>query len=163
MTLLDICQWLYDTPLSTGIRESINAYPMLHFAHILSNSLMFGTIAFLDLRLLGFGLRLRRVSDVAAQILPWTWLGWTAMFVSGAGIFISDPLRYYGSSLFWAKMGLMLLAAVNALIFHSTAYKRVRDWDLNLPTPPRARMAGAISLSTWIAVIFVGRFVGYFA
>ena len=42
--LLSLCQWLYDTWVSVGIRESEWLYPMLHWAHILSNTLMFGTI-----------------------------------------------------------------------------------------------------------------------
>lgn len=162
MSLLSLCESLEATQLSTSIRESFWVYPMLHFAHVLSNSLMFGTIAFMDLRLLGFGLTKRRVSDIAAQLLPWTWLGWGLMFLSGGLIFTSDPVRYHDSALFWVKMTLMAIAGLNALVFHFTVYRGVAAWDL-AGTPGRARLAGAVSLTTWIAIIFVGRFVGYYS
>jgi hypothetical protein len=160
--LLSLCESLEMTPLSISIRESFWTYPMLHFAHILSNSLMFGTIAFVDLRMLGVGLTRRRASEVARQLLPWTWIGWACMFISGSLIFTSDPVRYYDSTLYWIKMGLMVLAAVNALVFHFTTYRDVANWDLARP-PARARLAGAFSLTTWIAVVFIGRAVGYFS
>ncbi|MEO8100416.1 MAG: DUF6644 family protein [Acidobacteriota bacterium] len=159
--LLTFCEWLNETWVSVGIRESQWVYPMLHFAHILANTLMFGTIVFLDLRLIGVGLTRRRVSDVAEQLLPWTWAGWVLMFLSGAFIFTSDPVVYYHSFFFRIKMSLMLLAGVNALLFHFTIYRGVSAWDQGV-APARARMAGAISLVSWIAIVVTGRAVGYF-
>lgn len=162
MSLLGLCEWLGETWLSIGIRESLWVYPMLHFAHILSISVMFGSIVFLDLRLVGAGFRKRRVTDVAEQLLPWTWAGYVLMFLSGALIFSSDPVRYYGSVLFRIKLLLMILAGVNALVFHYTLYRRVSAWDLDVP-PARARLAGAVSITAWVAVIVTGRAVGYFS
>lgn len=159
--ILSWCEWLMETWVSTGIRESLWVYPMLHWAHILSNTLMFGTIIFVDLRLVGLGLTRRRVSDVAEQLLPWTWLGWILMFLSGALIFTSDPVRYYGSFFLRIKMILMFLAGINALVFHFTVYRGVAVWDNGRP-PILARMSGAISLVSWIAIVITGRAVGYF-
>ena len=152
MSLLSLCESLYETQLSISIRESFWVYPLLHWAHILSNSLMFGTIAFLDLRLLGWGLRDRPAGDVARQILPWTWIGFVLMFASGALILVSDPVRYYESTLFRIKLALMVVAGLNAVVFHFTT-----------GTPARARLTGAISLTSWISVVLIGRAVGYFS
>ena len=159
--ILSWCEWLMETWVSAGIRESIWLYPMLHWAHILSNTLMFGTIIFVDLRLVGIGFSRRRVSDVAEQLLPWTWVGWTLMFLSGALIFTSDPVRYYGSFFMRIKMILMFLAGINALIFHYTVYRDVALWDNGRP-PILARMSGMISLVSWVSIVIVGRAVGYF-
>jgi hypothetical protein len=159
--ILRWCEWLMETWVSAGIRESIWVYPALHFAHILANTLMFGTIVFLDLRLIGVGLTRRRVSDVAEQLLPWTWVGWALMFISGAFIFTSDPVRYYESFFFRIKMALMMLAGLNALVFHFTVYRGVSAWDQGI-APARARFSGAVSLVSWIAIVITGRAVGYF-
>jgi hypothetical protein len=159
--LLGWCEWLMETWVSAGIRESIWLYPMLHWAHILSNTLMFGTIIFVDLRLVGLGFSRRRVSDVAEQLLPWTWVGWTLMFLSGALILASDPVRYYNSFFLRIKLILMFLAGVNAMVFHFTVYRGVALWDSGRP-PILARMSGAISLVSWIAIVITGRAVGYF-
>jgi len=151
-----------ETWMSVGIRESYWVYPMLHWAHILSNTLMFGTIVFMDLRLIGIGFTRRKVSDVAEQILPWTWVGWILMFISGALIFVSDPVRYYESFLFLLKLFLMLLAGLNALIFHFTVYRGVASWELG-KVPVLARVSGAVSLVSWISIVIIGRAVGYFS
>jgi hypothetical protein len=162
MSLLGLCQWLRDTAVSTGIRESLYLYPLLHWWHILSISVMFGSIVFLDLRLVGAGFRKRRVTDVAEQLLPWTWTGYVLMTLSGGLIFLSDPVRYYERTLFWIKALLMILAGINALVFHYTVYRSVASWDLDVP-PARARLAGAVSITAWVAVIVTGRAVGYFS
>lgn len=154
------CQALYETALSTSIRESALVYPLLHIAHILANTFMFGTIVFVDLRLLGIGFKERRVTDITG-LIRWAIVGWILMFLSGAFIFASDPVRYYSSGLFRLKLFLMLLAGVNALVFHFTAYRSVNNWDRGR-LPVQARLTGAISLTSWIAVIVVGRAVGYF-
>ncbi|MFM2125163.1 MAG: hypothetical protein RL328_1614 [Acidobacteriota bacterium] len=159
--LLSWCEWLYSTELSATIRESLWVYPMLHFWHILANTFMFGTIVFLDLRLIGVGFAKRRVTDIAAQILPWTWFGWAMMFLSGGLIFASDPVRYYGNTYFRIKFALMALAGVNALLFHTTFFKTVARWDEGA-VPGRARMAGLVSLVSWVLIVFAGRAVGYF-
>ena len=159
--LMQWLMWLEETSVGTGIRESLWTYPLLHFGHILGNSLMFGTIVFLDLRLLGLGLTKRRVSDVAAQILPWTWVGWSVMFVTGGFIFTSDAVRFATHPFFQGKMALMLLAGLNAGAFHWTVFRGVEKWDVGVGTPLRARVAGAVSILTWIGILATGRWIGY--
>jgi hypothetical protein len=54
----------------------------------------------------------------------------------------------------------MGLAAVNMLVFHFGAYRQVARWDAGEP-PMSAKLAGALSLSLWIGVVFFGRWVGF--
>jgi hypothetical protein len=55
----------------------------------------------------------------------------------------------------------LVLAAINMGVFHLGAYKRIGEWNDALPPPAAARISGAISLVLWIAVIFLGRWIGY--
>ncbi len=55
--MLSICQWIFLTPLSISIRESIWVYPILNVLHCVGVLLVAGTIVVVDLRLLGFGMR----------------------------------------------------------------------------------------------------------
>ena len=55
----------------------------------------------------------------------------------------------------------MALAGANMVVFHVGAYRNVASWDKVVPTPARARLAGALSLALWIGVIFFGRWVGF--
>ena len=159
--LFELCQWLQNTSISTAIRESIWLFPFLDAAHVWSLGLFFGSIAVFDLRLLGIGLRGEPVSEVARRILPWTWAGFACMAISGGLVFWSEPVKCYMSTAFRIKIAAMLLAGLNALVFHSVTFRRAAVWDDKISTPAPARMAGLCSLALWTCVIVSGRFVGY--
>ena len=84
VSILQICQWLENTPVGVTVRQSIWLFPIVETIHTVGIVLMAGTIAAVDLRLLGFALRREPVPAVLAQVLPWTWAGFAMMFVTGA-------------------------------------------------------------------------------
>src|SRR5258708_40131218 len=121
----------------------------------------FGTIAIVDLRLLGKGIRRARVSEVASSLLPWTWSGFAVMAASGSMLVFSEAAKLYGNWFFRIKLMLLIVAGLNVLIFHRTVYKHVAEWDLQ-PLPPRqARMAGMVSLACWFGLMAAGRAIPY--
>jgi hypothetical protein len=46
------------------------------------------------------------------------------------------------------------------LVFHLTAERRISAWDLGRPATG-ARVAGALSLLLWVAIVVCGRQVGF--
>ena len=160
-SIISFCHWLEDGAVGTAIRESVWGFSILVLIHVLALGLSAGTIAAVDLRLLGRGMRSEPVSAVLGQVLPWTWTGFAIMAVSGGLVFVSEAERCYTSVSFRIKMALMLLAGLNALVFHLTIYRRVAAWDRDPVTPLRAKFAGLSSLVLWLGVITAGRFVGY--
>jgi hypothetical protein len=159
--LLTFCQWLQDTNFSTAIRESTWLFPIIETTHVLALSLSVGTIALVDLRLVGVALRNRPVSEVSRQILPWALAGFTIMFVTGIFLFLSLPMKCYASNFFRVKMVLLVLAGANALFYQVKFFPHMSEWD-DLPVPPRAvRVIGALSLLLWIFVIAAGRNMAY--
>jgi len=159
--VLSICQWIHQTPLSIYIRESIWFYPILNAFHCAGVLSVAGTIVVVDLRLLGFGMRRWPVSSVVRQVLPWTLGGFGFMAITGSLLAWSEPLRLYRSLFFPWKLVFLAVAGLNALIFHLGVYRGVDAWDSAQLTPPRARIAGAVSILCWICVIAAGRAVGY--
>jgi hypothetical protein len=159
--MLSLCQWIFRTPLSVSIRESIWVYPILDVLHCVGILLVAGTIVVVDLRLLGFGLRRLSVSSVLGQVLPWTLSGFGFMFVTGSLLAWSEPVRLYRSLFFPWKLLFLATAGVNALLFHYGIYRSVGNWDSASLTPARARLAGVVSIVCWICVIAAGRAVGY--
>jgi hypothetical protein len=159
--ILSICQWISETALSVSVRESIWLYPILNILHCVGILLVAGTIVVVDLRLLGLGLRRLRVSSVVSQVLPWTLSGFGFMLVTGSLLAWSEPLRLYNSAFFPWKLVFLAAAGVNALIFHIGIYRKVGTWDSAGVAPPRARLAGVISILCWISVIAAGRAIGY--
>jgi len=157
-----VCQILYDSPIGTAIRESDNAFSVIESVHVLSITLLVGTIAILDLRMLGLILREIRVSRIARAVLPLTWAGFLFMLTSGFLLFLAEAAKNYLNPAFRVKMVLLLLVGLNPLIFHTTVYRRVTQWEIDHRSPWRARAAACASLLLWGGVIVAGRAIAYF-
>jgi uncharacterized protein DUF6644 len=127
--LFSFCQWLHETTFSTAIRESIWIFPVIETAHVMALSLSVGTIAMIDLRLVGLAMRKAPVSEISKQLLPWALIGFGIMFSTGLLLFVAQPLKCYESIFFPIKMGLILLAGLNAVVFQFTVYPTIADWD----------------------------------
>jgi hypothetical protein len=152
---------MQDSTFSTSMRESIWIFPLIETTHVMGLSLSVGTIAIIDLRLLGFTLKKVPISEVSRQILPWALKGFVIMFVSGVLLFIAQPLKAYNSIFFYIKMSLIGLAGLNAMMFELAIRPHILDWD-SAPVPPlRVRLVGGLSLLLWIGVVTAGRTMAY--
>ena len=161
MSLLDWCRWLQDTPLGAGIREGAYSYPIIEGSHVMGLALSVGTILWFDLRLLGVTMRRDTVSSVFNQVRPWMSLGFAIMLVTGALLFASRAVDAYESTYFRIKLGLLVLGALNIVIFHTTIDRQRDRWDTSARPPFRARLAGATSLVLWFGIIAAGRIMAF--
>jgi hypothetical protein len=137
--LQHFCQILYDSRFGTAIRESDNAFSVIESVHVLSITLLVGTIAILDLRMLGLTLRAIRVTRIARAVLPLTWAGFGVMLTSGFLLFWAEAAKNYLNPAFRVKMILLLLVGLNPLIFHTSVYRRVTEWEIEHRSPWRTR------------------------
>ena len=151
--------------LGQAMRQWLWLYPSVEIVHIAGIGLLFGSIAVLDLRLLGFS-RTLSVRQLARHVLPWTAASFVLIVPSGLMMFTAHASDFIQSGVFVLKMGLILAAGLNAALFHTITFRTADVWDSDemrkLPPPPSARLAGALSLSLWIAVIACGRLLAYF-
>jgi hypothetical protein len=151
-------------PISAAMRGEMPGtewlFPIIETLHVMALTLVVGSIAMMDLRLLGVASRNSAVSRLSNEVLPWTWTAWSAAAVFGTLMFIAKAGTYTGNLQFRLKFVCMGLAAVNMLVFHLGAFRQVARWDSGEP-PMSARVAGALSLSLWIGVVFFGRWVGF--
>jgi len=160
--LFQLCQWLNDSGIGTSIRESDYLFPVIETVHVLAITLLVGTVAVLDLRLLGVVMKKEPVRDVARQILPLTWVGFAVMFVSGFLLFWAEAAKSYNNPAFRMKLVLLLAVGLNPLIFHTTIYRKVDAWGGASVTPARAQLAAVLSLTLWTGIIVAGRAMAYF-
>jgi uncharacterized membrane protein len=123
--------------------------------------LFIGTAVLLDLRLLGMTMPRVAVSEVAAGLLPWTLAGFLVTVSSGALLFYANPASRYQNLFFRTKIVTLVVAGVNAWVFHNTVYRTVAEWDLAPVPPRRARVAAALSLVLWAVIIMSGRLIAY--
>jgi len=154
-------QWLATTPASITLRESTYPYPLIESIHVLTLCLFVGLASILDLRLMGITLKRVPVSEVARRLLPWMTGGFAIMVITGTLLFYAIPIRSYHSVWFRTKMILLVLAGLNAWVFHARVWRSVTTWDLDPVTPKAARVAGAASLVLWAGIIVTGRMIAY--
>jgi Family of unknown function (DUF6644) len=115
----------------------------------------------LDLRLLGIASLQRPVSRLTAAILPVTWGAFTVAATSGFLLFISNATKYLANGYFVAKMFLICAAGLNMIVFRWIGARGLPYWEKDTPPPLRARLAGALSILLWIAVVACGRWIGF--
>lgn len=152
-----------NSAIGTAIREGATLFPCIESVHVLMVALVFGSICIVDLRLVGVGSHRRSAVQLIRELLPFTWVGFVGAVITGSLLFSSNAAMYWESSMFRFKMLALLLAGLNMAAFHLGAYKRIGEWDEVLPTPGGARLAGYASIGLWLAVIFLGRWVGFSA
>ena len=142
------------------MREALYAYPAAEVVHIVGLGLLFGSIAIVDLRLLGLG-RAITLPALLHFAVPWSIAGFVLAALSGALMFTAHVEEFLEQPVFIAKMSLIALAGVNALLLHRVALPRMAGAGPDAPLSSRVRMAAAVSLALWVAVITCGRFLAY--
>jgi hypothetical protein len=158
-----LLEWLQSTSLAIQIRDSLFLFPLLESLHVIGLALVFGTIAVVDLRLLGMASAHRPFERLAADTFTWTWLAFALTALTGALMFVTNATVYFHNSYFRAKIVLLVLAALNVAVFELTARKSVQSWNSARSAPPIGRVVAALSLVIWVAVIFTGRMIGFTA
>jgi hypothetical protein len=141
--------------LGHAMRHSGWLYEAVQLAHIAGILVLVGTIATLDLRLIGLW-RQRPLRRLASRLLPWTFASFALIVPSGLAMFAAYASQLIGNPLFAVKICLILAAGANAGIFHAGAFRGAESWDVGVMPPPAARAAGALSLALWLGVIGCG-------
>jgi hypothetical protein len=154
-------EWIEALPFAEAVRTSVWLFPALESVHVLAIVFVVGSIARVDLRLLGAIQRDRPITQVSAELLPWTWTSFAVALVTGLLLWAAHAVRYTGIIFFDIKMVLLVLAGLNMFYFQLVTHKNVAQWDIHVKPPFEARLAGALSLVFWIGVITTGRFIGF--
>jgi hypothetical protein len=155
--LLDLFRWMeVNLPGGAYLRESTYGFSSLLTIHVVGMCVFLGLIVMMDLRLAGVANLRSRAAEIQARLFPWQMVGFAIIAVSGVMLVWAQPLRYYGKTFFWWKMGLMGLAGVNAGVIHAITRRSEAAWDSRA-----ARLAGVASLVLWAGVLTFGRLVAY--
>jgi hypothetical protein len=157
----EIIAYFEDSAVADAIRENDLLFPTIESVHVVAICLVVGSILVLDLRLLGFASLKRPVSRLTGAILPVTWGAFAVAATSGFLLFISNATKYLANGYFVAKMFLICAAGINMLVFHWISARDLPQWEKDPSPPLSARLAGALSILLWIAVVACGRWIGF--
>jgi hypothetical protein len=147
-------KWLVNSPWSQAINSYEWVFPVIQSLHFIGFALLIGTIAIVDLRLLGFGMGRLAAAELAADLAPWTRAGIAVMLITGALMFSTDAVAYHYNPSFQFKMVCLTLA----LLFHFTLHRRAARPDA---PPIAAKLGGAVSLLLWSSVLAGGRMIAF--
>jgi uncharacterized membrane protein len=143
------------------IHKNAWAFTTVEVVHVFAVAMVLGTIAIVDLRLLGFGSAKRPFAELSRRVLPFTWVAFVVAVIAGSLLFTSRATDYFVNPIFWIKMALIAVAGINMMIFEFITVRDVERWNVNATPPPRARLAGGISIATWVLVVVFGRLIAF--
>lgn len=156
MSLETFALWLSETPLSMALTDSEWAFPALESLHVIALTLVVGSIGIVDVRLLGLASNDRDAGELIRAILPLTWVAFAFALVTGLLLFTANPISYAANFYFLAKLGLLVVAGLNMLLFHVFAHRH-----LATPGHLAPRISGGMSLLLWVTIVTFGRWIGF--
>ena len=151
-----VLEWIESSPLNAFVMDSIWVFPAAETIHFLGLILLFGSLAIVDLRLLGVArsIPLRAVT----AFVPVSIIGFSLNLVTGLLFIFGDPFRYFPNIGFRLKMLAIILAGLNAVWYKMAVDNRIERGE---PLEMSAKVIAAASLIIWIFVIVAGRMIPY--
>jgi hypothetical protein len=160
MSFETLIQSIEASAIADWMRTSVKAMPIVESIHVLAAATVFGTIFIVDLRLLGFPDMRRPFTRVSHEMLRLTWAAFFLALITGLLMFAANANTYVSNTPFQLKMLSLLAAGANMAIFQLVTFRGVGTWDESRP-PLAGRIAGAMSILLWVAVIFLARWIGF--
>ena len=151
--------WLGTSWLGVFNRDASWVFVAAETAHFFGLSLLFGSLLVIDLRVVGFARFINM--QAAMKFIPIAIVGFAINFISGITFIASNPERYGPNIAFQWKMGLVLIAGLNALWFWFGEHKELSQLADGEDAEFRAKVIAALSLMIWVIVIILGRFMPF--
>jgi hypothetical protein len=153
-----LLQALSESSIAATLRGSMVLYAIINAAHIIAIGLVVGSLATLDLRLLGL-FRSYPVGVLGPPLSRMAATGVALALITGFLLFSVRPTQYVQNPAFLTKIALVLLGILNALVLHfGTQWKHVLRANA---ITWRVRLAAVLSLLIWISAILAGRWIGF--
>jgi hypothetical protein len=154
-----VYDWMTSSWINSLVMNYAWSWPTLETLHFLGLCMLIGAVLVMDLRLIGF----QRVIPLSAvhALTPLAIGGFLINLITGLGFLFGDPHLYVANYAFWVKMGLIVLAALNYLLFAYRVEPQLVALGPTDDTPPIAKAIGVASLVFWFGVLAYGRLLPY--
>ncbi len=160
MMLAEFAETIRNTGLFTAVRQSQYFYPIVLSTHLTCIAIFGGMILATNLRLLGWAFPTAPAGELIRTLRPWKHAGLTLMVTCGILLAGAKADAYYPNTFFRLKMFLLCLLIAHSVYFRSV-YRNTAALDAAKEIPSKARLAAALSLLLWLAVICAGRWIAY--
>ena len=141
-------------PPNNPLNNNEWSFPLFECIHIATFAMAIGTIALVDVRLLGLALRNRKPAELLKSTSLWTLIGLIITITTGLVIFTTDPQAYFNNPSFRFKC----IALVIATVYNYTIHRRT---VLSNSNPILGAVVGGVSLVLWISIVFSAIFYAF--
>jgi hypothetical protein len=124
-------------------------YNSIAVLHYLTMFWFIGSIAIVDLRLMGVAAKERNVAELGDQLLPWAWIGFTLSVIAGFLEFATAAGDWAPDPVFHVKLAMIVVS----VIFTILVQMGLKKWAQAPQIPTAAKVIACISLLLWIATI----------
>lgn len=142
--------------IANPLNSSELAFPILECFHIVGFAIAIGSIALVDFRLLGFGLRRQDPAELVRDTGLWVIVALSTSIFAGMLLYSTDPDKYYLNPLFLVKMGCLIAAVA----FNYTLHRRAVAAGAS---SGQAKLIAVLSLVLWASVIAGGMLISFIA
>lgn len=151
---------IYDSGVSSAIRDTAWVIPTVQSIHILAIAILIGSVLVTDLRLAGVLAVEESLKTVASRYMIWLWTALVVLLVTGLVMVVGEPERTLLNPIYWLKMALVLSATLMTLLFRLPLLRP--EFRIDQAYWARAAKPLAwLSILIWIVVIFCGRWIAY--
>jgi hypothetical protein len=158
--LAALSAWLANTALSRVLQSVEWLVPAIQTAHILAVALVMASVLLLSLGVFGVHGREQPLARTVARFAPAIRWGLPVLLVSGALMITAEPDRALPNPAFQIKMALLLVAAALTWAY-ARGLRRAPAAGSGTPRSLARRVAAAVSLALWVAVLVAGRWIAY--
>ena len=121
-------------------------YNSVAVVHYLTMFWFIGSIAVVDLRIMGLAAKGRNLAELGDQLLPWAWIGFTLSVIAGFLEFATAAGDWAPDPVFHIKLAMIVIS----VIFTVLVQMGLKTWA---QSPSIAKAIALISLLLWIATI----------
>ena len=146
--------------IGQAIRQSVWAYPAVNVIHVLGLAFFAAAVVVMDLRVLGF-FAATKPAEVIRPARRFAASGLAIMLVSGSCLFIAEASHIAQNYVFLTKMALVAVGILSALLVHRPLSRFLLRGAPMETAPGALRAAAVMSLTLWVIVAGLGRFIAY--
>jgi uncharacterized membrane protein SirB2 len=153
--------WVQNTPVCAFVDGHAWVEPTIQSIHILTLSMLFGSVLMIALRVFGRAFRSRTMIQTVQRFMPVVWWSLLIMAISGVGLILGDIVRNFTNPIFWGKMILIAVAALLGAWFQSSVHRNAAFWESPRGGRAAIRAAAAGATVLWCVIMVAGRLIAY--
>lgn len=156
---MEYFEWLELSPLGDWVATSTWGYPILLSCHAIGLAVVAGSLAMVDLRVMGCfpGLEISPLRS----LIKLAWVGFIVNLISGFSLFAGQATYFINHPAFLIKITCISLALVSSARLQSLLKQHADDWDGGGIVGSNAKILALSSLLLLCAAMIAGRLIAY--